>query len=823
MKKIQTILPLIILLTLLYGMISVNVIINDKHIVPLEFVVNQNTTTKPVKVYGITHKNIVASPNITYYFKDYIVVGDLASIQTIQVKKNGLILETIIPKQFSKRSSNELQYTSDIFINDSSHQFYSINFSGKALQSKLPYFKQFLNWAGDWSLVKRIVFNPLVMAIGIIALLYFLYKRSQLNLFLDVPVPLKDFKSNLVLWFLFILLFAILMYLDSYYFLQDDNYAQFTPIIVHGLDGLYTNGSFPTYNPYQYGGMPTLDQSIYSLLYPITHLSFLVAKYILGDVYYFNNVFAGIQFAIGYYFMYKLLRKLNIHFWIATTAALSFTFCGYNLMAVRSWYYVAPTIAFLPMLLYLRYVMASNVFRFKHYGIAIVILTIYAYSGNFQYWLYTVAVLLLAEIYINQKKWYLTIKHIAIILTVTMLFFLPQLLSAYHSVKDIDRLGGAGDGITKGLHSMFIPFIFNEGMPNGWGGLAYRSYSNLFYTGGYFFTFSLFIFLVITMLKKFKFGLRFEFANWFKLLLYLFIFTLLLSMGKSGILWILQSKLPVLNQFNHPFKFFLFVQFFGIICGAIIINIVLPMLKQQYVLTTFVMLSILSLVYQVIMTKDAFYVYTYKKPYKELPYQQELSSVDNNYRILPLSVIRSNEINFAHSLVLNFATPYKISSIVGLEVLYNSSFDFFKHHRQLGIRYVISSKFKSETGYFNEYKDFENQLTFFSSMKKNYETDKVIIWEDTAYEKLIQVFDVNNKLIDEPIQIKNKNNGIEVNFTKPIGVISKIILGYNYHYNLHVFINGQKVFKNKDSIGRVIVYPNVEIRQIQTKYIPNPF
>jgi hypothetical protein len=822
-RKIKPILPFIILITLLYGMVSVNAIINDKHIVPLEFVVNHKANTKPVNIYGITHKNIITSTNITYYFKEYIIVGDTASINTIQVKKNGVTLETITSKQFTERLVDDLQYDENFFSKDSSHKCYTINFSGQSLRSKLPYFKQFLNWAGDWNLVKRILFNPLIVAICIIAFLYFLYKKTRQNIFLENPIVIKEFKSTSVLWALFILLFAILMYLDQYYFLQDDNYAQFTPVIVHGLDGLYTNGTFPTYNPYQYGGMPTLDQSIYALLYPLTHISFLVAKYVFGDSYYFNNVFAGIHFAIGYYFLYKLLRKFNIHFWIATTAALSFIFCGYNLMAVRSWYYVAPTIAFLPLLLYLRYIMVDKVFKLKHYCRAIVLLAFYAYSGNFQYWLYTIGVLLLVEIYINNKKWRVAFLHSTIILAGAMLLFLPQLLSTYHAVKDIAREGGAGDGIIKGLHGMFIPFVFKEGMPNGWGGVAYKSYSNLFYQGGYLFTFSLFCFLIIGVLKKFKLGQHFAFTTWFKVLLFLFIITLLLSMGKSGILWTLQSKLPILNKFNHPFKFFLFVQFFGITCGAIIISVLLPLLKQKYALTIFTILSLASLVYQVVMTKDAFYMYNYKKPYKELPYQQVLSHVDNNYRILPLSVIRSNQIDFAHTLVLNFPTPYKINSVVGLEVLYNSPFDFFKNHRQVGIRYVISSKLKSETGYFNEHKGFENKLTFFNSMKKVYETDQTIIWEDTAYEKLVQLFDINHQLINQSIQIDNRNNGIAVSFTKPTGVVSKIILGYNYQDNLHVFINGQKVTKDRDSIGRVIVYPNVEVKQIQTKYIPHPF
>jgi hypothetical protein len=804
-------------------MISVNAIINDKHIVTLEFVVHKKANAKTATVYGITHKNIIASTNIAYYFKDYIVVGDIASIKNIEVKKNSQLLETITTGQFTERSFNELQYAEDIFINDSTRKLYSINFSGQSLQSKLPYFKQFLNWAGDLNLAKRIVFSPLIMAICGITFLYFLYKRSRQNVFLENPILIKDYKNALVFWSLFVLLFAILMYLDQYYFLQDDNYAQFTPIIVHGLEGLYTNGTFPTYNPYQYGGMPTLDQSIYSFIYPLTHISFLLSKYVLGNSYYFNNVFACIHFAIGYYFLYKLLRKFNIHFWIAMTAALSFIFCGYNLMAVRSWYYVAPTIAFLPLLLYLRYIMVGKVFRLKHYCMAIILLTFYAYSGNFQYWLYTIWVLLLVEIYVNQKKWAVTIKHIALILLVVMLLFLPQLLSTYQTVKDIDRLGGAGDGIVKGLHGMFIPFVFKEGMPNGWGGVAYRSYSNLFYQGGYLFTFSLFCFLIIGLLNNFKLGQRFKLMSWFNLLLFLFIITLLLAMGKSGVLWTLQSKLPVLNKFNHPFKFFLFVQFFGIICGAIIINTILPLLKQKHALTYFTVLSFSFLLYQVIMTKDAFYMYNYKKPYKELPYQQMLSAVDNNYRILPLSVIRSNQIDFAHTLVLNFPTLYKISSATGLEVLYSSQFDFFKNHRQIGIRYVISSKLKSETGFFEEYKGMESKLTFFTSMKKIYETDRTIIWEDAAYEKIIQLFDGRNQLIDMPIQIDNKNNGIKINFIKPTEQVSKIILGYNYHDNLHVYVNGQQLAKYKDSIGRVIVYPNVEVKQIQTKYIPNPF
>ncbi len=65
---------------------------------------------------------------------------------------------------------------------------------------------------------------------------------------------------------------------QPFFFSQDDNLAQFLPVIVQGCHSLL-QGVFPTWNPYQLLGAPTTTVGVYSLTYPFTYASYLLSRF----------------------------------------------------------------------------------------------------------------------------------------------------------------------------------------------------------------------------------------------------------------------------------------------------------------------------------------------------------------------------------------------------------------------------------------------------------------------------------------------------------------------------------------------------------------
>jgi hypothetical protein len=813
-SKTKHIIPYMVLMAMLVIISLLYILVDKKHILQHTFTLTTKDTTQTLKIYGVTHKNVVVDVDENFYFKDYIFIGDTAAIQSIYA--NGE--HPIAIKELLQRDTF-IQFTNEIFATAKWKQIYSLKNAIKAYQSRLPIFKQFINWKGDGSLAKEVISNPLFLFFLFFLIAYPIWRKYKRK----IPVVHADTKFSIpywsfLIWMPFLLCTAIIFYQDSYYFLQDDNYAQFTPTIIHGLDGWYQQGSFPTYNPLQLGGTATFEYSTYAFLYPLTHISYWLSKYVLHNPWQFNNVFAVVHFAIGYYFTYKLLTRLAIHPVLSMLAALSFIFCGYNLEAARSWYYVAPTIAFLPVLIYYLTVLGNKKYSFKNYSILIVILSLYAYSGNFQYWIYTVIFILLFSFYTQWKckKQYLF--QWLLLFAVVAILYAPQLILTYFSVKDIDRAGGEGQGIWEGIGSVFFPYLYNNAMPNGWGGAAYRKVSGHFYYGGFLFTLSFLFFIASWLRYKKSVQDFFTINTLLKPFLLLATLALVLAIGRPGLLWMIQSKLPLLNKFNHPFKFLLFAQFFMIVSGAFIVHHFLKPYIHKKIVFAFMSISSILVLLHVVQTKDAFFVYNLQgKPYTT-PNFKNLFSKQNDYRILSLAAARSTDALFSHSLTMNFATPQGIASIDGYEPFFQNRYNLFIEHRQASIRYFILAKHTASNTYFMGLK---NQLSNFNDYKqflKIYEDAQVTILENSSYQPIIQ-FLQKDSAIHVPYTIENKNNGIIVQLPQAV-TASQLILGYNYNKNLDVYINHKKKEYTKDAYNRIQVMVQEPVRTITLIYRP---
>ncbi len=816
MKILKKILPISLLLIYFVIVSTIHLLVEKKHIVKQKASIVLNKIEDNKSLYGINHKNIMVELDADAYIKDYIFIGDTANITSILF--NGIYLNKNL---FVERDKNfTATYYNDLI--NANNKIYSIKNSFKSQSSIFFYFKNFLNWKGDFSFIKNVLVSPLVLFTFLFCILFYLYKKYRF-VFKKTNVQIEDFKIPFYfIWLPFLLLFFIIFYQDNYYFLQDDNYAQFTPVLLKGLDGWYQQGSFPTYTPLQFNGVATFEYSTYSFLYPITHLSYLIAKYILHNSYQFNNVFAFIHFAVGYYFFIKLLKLFKINFFISVVAALSFIFCGFNLETSRSWYYIAPTIAFLPLLLYYIFTYCSKKLSLKNYVCVILLLVIYAYSGNFQFWLYTIIFCSAIYFYINKIPFKITIKTYLLVLILSSILFLPQLMVSFISMHNIDRVGGAGQGIVGGVGNILFPFFYKNALPNGWGSTLYKAYDYYFYYGGFVFILITFFYIIYSFINFKNFYNLYKQKNKLFIFAIVFLVSFILAFGIPGFLWFLQSKIPIFNKFNHPFKFLLFVQFFGTITGAIILNYFCKKYFNKFSFYFILIISFIIITLNVFNTKDAFFVFDLQnKPYSPAKYFNLLDT-NNNYRIIPLSALRSSDSLFNNTLQMNFSMMQNIASADGYEPFCNNLNDNYKNHRELGIRYFIVSHHTPSSvnvAYlFNRLSKFKYYIEF----NKIYSDNQIDILEDTLSEPLIQLYQ-NNQKIKTNIEILNKNNGVffEINASKAI--VNKAMLNYNFNENIFVYVNGKTIEKEKDSFNRMVIYPNQLVKTIEFKYIPKPF
>ena len=812
MTKFKLILPLLCFLLVILTIQSIHLIVEKKHTNNTTISIIINNKSNATNLLGTTHKGTIKSIDNTNYYTKYLYVGDTSKVDSIVI--NNSTGKSIYPKTILKNIELPALILNTTDTSITNKKMYEVQLQPTHNKSIIPYFSKFINWGGDVTFLQKVVLHPIVIVTLIIYFFFIFYKSKQPIIQLNTI----EFQLNTYLiWLPFIAFIIIILYQNHYFFLQDDNYSQFTPVLLHGLDGWYTNGSIPTYNPLQYSGVATTEYSTYAFFYPITHTSYCMAKYLLGNKYYFNNVFTLTHFAVGYWYMYKLLQKLQVNTFLSCLAALSFIFCGYNIEASRSWYYVAPTFAFLPMLLYYIIKFKNSQLKHKQYFVAILLTSAFLYAGNFQYWVYTYCTIIPIYFFYNSQLSVLErLKTLVVIIGFSLLIFLPQLWHTMVITAGLNRQGGQGMGIWQGITTLILPVGGNDMMPNGWGSGMYRNSNYHFYKGGFLFVFVAFIYLVYNNIIPSKLKVIMLPSKFLKIVLFAFAIPLLLAIGKPGILWIGMSKLPIFQLFNHPFKWLLFVQFFGCISGAIVINYVLQFYNKKILFYSFIIVSMLLLTHHVYNTKDAFYIYTYNNPYQQLPYGKYLDTT-HNYRVQPIAAARSMDSNFSQSLVMNFAMVHNIASLDGYEPLYNDEQNGFVNHRQLGVRYFIVSLHQPES---EDFSYLYNKLDKFSNTNnliRLYEDNKIIVLEDTLAQPLLQCY-ANTVKLNIVQNVVNLNNGVDFIIKNNAYITDSAILNYTYNNKLSVYVNGVVVPIAKDDYNRLVIHPNCVVKKIEMRY-----
>ncbi len=685
-----------------------------------------------------------------------------------------------------------------------------------------PSYKDILNWSSDFQTFKDVFIAFIRLLFPIFILIFFrllFYIKPFKNFFVKFDKkynflfhnnqnqPDKKKDITLIIGFIItILIFVFLELRESYFFTQDDTFSQFFPVILQAMKDFFATWRLPTFNPIQFRGFPTFSVGYYSLANPVMYFSYFVATYILKNRFITMEVFALINFIIGYFGIYYLLKRFKLNPMILLLGVISYLYSGYNLISGRSWYYMLSAMAYSPYLISFAIDFSKKKTDYKWLIKVVVVSVLLFLAGNFQMWIYAMMFFSLYIIFSsiekpNKKKILLTLLSFAIIFS----FIFPILINQVMDCKIKER-GVEDNEVFYNFPSLFLPYPILKSHDSFINYHPLR-YTQMFYNGSVFniIAFLMILYLVFFLLsdKKQHEKTKIIFENKF---IILGLIALLLSFGKYGILNEILVVFPPFNKFTRIYKYLIFINMFFILSAALVLQKFFA--KHKKTVTFILLIGYALIFYHIYITDLAFCKFT-DKPYPKLPnYIQKLYPPNSNYRILGNAVTRSGDKNYVFGLQLNFASVYEIPSLTGYDIFENNTLKLpEKNLGKKGVRYVIDSDFKK----LKYPMPIKPKPKRFNKMHLIYKNDIQKIYEIPDYKPLVAV---NNKKIDKIIFT---NQGIIFDISR-FANIDSIFINYKYRKRLKGFIDGKEVKLQKTKNKSIIVRNAFKGKEFVLKY-----
>lgn len=710
------------------------------------------------------------------------------------------------------------------------------------IRSRLPLFKELINWPGDLFMLRLCMRWPLAFLLISITYILFLKvipKKTTNSLvceyYLKEVVQIKNSDSRLWFWGGFLFLVGAFVFMEvrsPYYFTQADNYIQFLPTILHGCESFF-NGVFPTINPHQLMGAQSSSLGVYALTYPLTYLSYLLAKYVVGQEYATLEIFALLHLLLGYFASYFMMRSQQVRASIAMSGSLCWLLSGFTLIAGRSWYYMMPMLLWLPLLLLMLSQLFYGKYSVKWSSFCGFMIGLFFHSGNAQMWAYSMMFfcILVLLAFLSGKVNFRSLLFVFGALLIGVTIASPLLVSQLLETGSIARSGGKGGSVLRGLLSMVLPYpLTTSSHPDMWGSENLKRMGQFYYSGTLYFVMGFISLILIPYVIYYsKYLKRFVCHN-----LYLVsgAVAFILALGADGLLWIVLSKMPLFNKFNYPFKILPFVTLFMIISGAVLLEKIFFYRRiSHWKSNTIVGLVMLLLIYHIGITSDSFYSFSTR------PYPQKVSAfeLDKSSRLMSFSPLLSMSDKFVMTLNRNFATLYDLYSINGYDPLVtatrenkkamaNIMSDPVEALRAYGIRYIIES-YPDSPDYFSNnplYEKLENldasEEAILAKLKKESRVvashEGVHLWEIQKAEPM--AFSLENPSVAHHVSFDASGAHVDM---KDDSKLRKLVVNILFRPGMIAMTKGKDLSAKADRWGRMLVEVPDGVRSIDIKYV----
>ena len=462
---------------------------------------------------------------------------------------------------------------------------------------------------------------------------------------------------------------AILELIQPYYFVQDDNFANVLPGVLQGCRSM-VNGEFPDFDPCQYLGMPNAGKGIFALFYPPTIVSYVTARWVLGNENWTLDVFAAMHLLGGYVASYAAARKAGMRPSLAFALGISFVLSGYILVVGRGWHAVLTLVVWLPLLFCSmeawlngrtgwRWLLASGLGIGGFY-----------YMGFPQYWVYAMFFLALVAVTAvacgrvapRQLIW----PAAAGLLGISLL--LPTLIVQFELTRGMeDKTANFGMGFEQGLVATVAPFPLTHaegfmGVPaNCDKDLQTESYygGTILMAGGY---------IVLGVLLAYRTGRQWLAANPWTVAAAV---SLWLGLGSAGLLWSQLGRLPVMRAVNHhPHRLLPFFVFFSLVIGGRFIERLLRRAASPRWEYAIAAATAVLMLYHVSLARNSLWCYG-DRPYPPLPPEIARhvlpSETPESGRVMWYGPWRSGEAGYAYLLPHSLPSAYGALAFAGYD------------------------------------------------------------------------------------------------------------------------------------------------------------
>ncbi|HOW35521.1 MAG TPA: hypothetical protein PL155_03835 [Candidatus Omnitrophota bacterium] len=631
---------------------------------------------------------------------------------------------------------------------------------------------------------------------------------------------------------------SFLEYRQPYYFVQDDNFAQFLSVVLEGCRA-FMKGAILDWSPYQFLGFPVASTGEYALTYPPTYFSFIIARYLLGNELLTLDVFCILHLVAGYFAAYWLLWRNKLHPFLAAAGSLSFILSGYTLIAGRSWFPMIASVVWIPLLF-----LSVTVLKQGNPGWKWIIGTgsmvgIFFHAGHAQMWMYAIMFFLfsLTVLFCSGQLSFRKVLYAIPALLFGLAIAMPLLIPQWSIVRGIPRDPFLVSGIPyKGIGAMLLPFPFIRAPfpETSWGTVYDQGHlTPFYYSGTIFFAVFLGAILAISILLLFGKNKRLLLKRFIadNIWIILALLALVLAMGHRGLLWTIQAQLPIFNKFRMPFKFLHYFNLFAVMGGGVIIERCLRTARKKELWALFLGTAVCSLMlYHVSLSSASFYSYGDRpsrlQSYKDRFNISDFSDRGNIRRVLSLTSDRSPKSGYVFSLNHNFPTFFHVHAFGGYDYFIDKSPYFSKAKENLfsrpseaaiayGIRWVVIDRDIEEKKMADARSLGLASFLLAQGVKRRVTPDYVLVRLNNAHPLVFVEGHPRGAL---PFSVKN--NGLDIDTSRILIAGGRIVINMLWRPEIMVMHGKEKLKCEADLWGRVVAEVPAQVKIVSFRYLP---